>query len=550
MDREELHRRVMLFDEYLRAGKLRFMDNVADAIAASLTRVRIAEDGLVDPGTVDARVRSLLLAVAHFHSRDQAKSAVSLREIQEGFYAGIESVFGSLHQQMIQHSATPYAVAADFASNPDRVRSVDAEVLDLLSANREFWEQYGFATWCHCEDLSSLKGIFSSSLFPETRTNIVSSCGLYVDTVCLPDPLLKISAIAKLWTPQERVREVLRFGLKLLQYRDAVLADVDPPIALILPDLSETDESYRELISSMSKNDIVKHSSVLLGRDFASVEELREYTKYLKTAQDVIRTLARPERLLFDAENASPLEEQIEEFMADEGRTLRLQAAGDVLYTQVLGRMQQANDAVHRSRRARGVPVIDAETSWTYFNWKLEYDASGSEFSGQSPLHVVRGLQRVARDRMRWIGQVPLEALLEMRRMGALDEIRSMLAAGVQDIAACEPSNFCATTNRVTCNIQQAFAEHEARIDELRKKKWKFAGHDIGSWVVVGTLEIAAALVASSSLSPVLGVGGFLAQQVLDAPKLREIPSKWRELRRAGARLRESATGLLFKHSA
>ena len=32
MEREELHRRVMLFDQYLRAGKLRFMDSVADGI--------------------------------------------------------------------------------------------------------------------------------------------------------------------------------------------------------------------------------------------------------------------------------------------------------------------------------------------------------------------------------------------------------------------------------------------------------------------------------------------------------------------------------------
>jgi len=548
MDREELHRRVMLLDEFLRDGKLGFMDTVADAIGASLAKVRIAEDGLVDPETVDARVRSLLLLVAHFHSRDQAKSAVSLREIQEDFYERIESLFGSIYGQMIQHSATPYEIASDFAGKPERVKSVDADILDFLSSNREFWEQVGFAARCHCEDLSGLKGIFSSSLFPETQANIVSSCGLYVDTVLLPDPLLKISTIAKLWTPHERVREVLRFGLKLLQYRDAVLADVDPPIALILPDLGEMDQSYREFICSVSKTDIVKHSSVLLGRDFDSLQDLREYTRTLKTTQDVVRALARPERLLFDAENTSPLEKQIEDFMADEGRTLRLQRAGGAVYAQVLGRMQQANDAVHQSRRLRGVPVIDAETSWKYFNWKLEYSAGNAEIAEHSPLHVVRGLQSVIRDGMRWIGQVPLDALLEMRRTGALDEVRSMLASGVGEIAVCQPSDFCATTNRVTSNIQQAFAQHKTRIDELCKKKWKFAGHDIGSWIVVGTLEIAAAIVASPSLSPALGVGGFLAQQMLDAPSLKEIPLRWRVLKRETDEIRESAAGLLFKN--
>jgi hypothetical protein len=544
MEREELHRRILLLKEYLDTGKLRLMASVSDSIGASLLKVRIADDGLVEPGTVDARIRALLLLVAGIHDREQAKTAMSLREIQEAFYANIESVFGALYESMLRHSATPDAVAAGFASSAERVRSTDSDVIELLSATREFWQQTSFSAWTHCEDARQLKGVFGGSLFPESNASIVSSCGLYLDTICLPDPLLRISTIAKLWKPEERVREVVRFGLGLLQYREAVLAEVDPPIAVILPDLHEFDESYRKTLASISENNILKHSAALFGRDFTSVAELRAFTDRFESSDTLVKALAEPKRLLFDSDDNSPLTAQIDTFMANEGHVLRLKRAGEVVYANTLGRMQQANDALYRSRRVRGVPILDAETSWRYFNWKLEDDAQQDEVLNRPPFHIVRGLQHVARGEMEWLGRIPIDGLVEIRRRGALDEIRAILARGIGEIDSADPASFLETSNQVALNIQQAFEKHRENIEELRKKKWTFAGRDIGSWIAVGTLEIAAAIMDS----PVLGVGAIAAHQLLDAPKLRDLPAKVRKLKDESAELRSSATGLLFKH--
>lgn len=544
IEREELHRRVMLLKEYLDAGKLHLMQSVAESIGASLLRVQIADDGLVDPATVDARVRSLSLTVTHMHAREQAKDAMSLRDIQEAFYANIETFFGPLYETMLKHSVSPHAIASDFADSEERVRSTESDVIELLASIREFWQRASFSAWTHCEDAHQLKGVFGGSLFPETHANVVSSCGLYLDTICLPDPLLMISTIAKFWEPQERLREVIRFGLELLRYREAVLAEVDPPIAVILPDLHEFDESYRQLISGISERDILKHTSILLGREFVSVAELREFTAQFENSGALVKALADPERLLFDSENDAPLETQIDQYIADEGRVLKLSRAGDVVYVNTLGRIQQASDVLHRSRRVHGVPLLDAETSWRYFNWKLEYDTQQDEVLTHRPFHVVRGLQHAAREKMEWLGRIPVDSLIEIRRKGALDEIRGILARGISDIASTNPSDFLETSNRVTTNIQQAFTRHRKNIEDLRKKKWRFAGRDIGSWVVVGTLEIAAAILGS----PALAVGTIVATQVFDAPKLKDLPGKARELKKESAELRNSATGLLFRH--
>ena len=83
------------------------------------------------------------------------------------------------------------------------------------------------------------------------------------------------------------------------------------------------------------------------------------------------------------------------------------------------------------------------------------------------------------------------------------------------------------------------------KLEELRQKKWKFAGHDIGSWIVMGGIEVAAALTGT----PSWGIGLFAANQILDAPKLKEIPEIYREISAESEAIKKSPVGLLFKAS-
>jgi hypothetical protein len=146
---------------------------------------------------------------------------------------------------------------------------------------------------------------------------------------------------------------------------------------------------------------------------------------------------------------------------------------------------------------------------------------------------------------MEWLGRVPPEALIELRKAHAIDEIRSILGKGVEEVAQTNPTNFYRTTDQVFDNIQRAFDEHRKKIKELSDKKWKFAGSDIGSWLVAGTLEIAAA----STGHPTYGIAAYAASQLLNAPKLREIPKSIKGLAHQSQELKRAPVGLLFKYS-
>lgn len=268
----------------------------------------------------------------------------------------------------------------------------------------------------------------------------------------------------------------------------------------------------------------------------------------MDTVERAAAEVQEPARALFDTEWKGSLQEQLAR--ASTGDTypglLGTTNPGVILASQALGRMITSNELLVKARRLRGTPIIDAPTSWQYFVWKLEYDAAQAQaLDGLQDLHTVRGLQTLSENEMRWLGRVPPAALIELRKAGALSEVRTILAKGVEDLATANPTNFHRTSDLVFDNIHAAFAAHQKNMDELSSKKWKFAGSDIGSWIVVGS----SAATAAATGTPAWGLAALAADQMLKAPKLRDIPKSIKDLAEETSKLKRSPVGMLFKYS-
>ena len=146
---------------------------------------------------------------------------------------------------------------------------------------------------------------------------------------------------------------------------------------------------------------------------------------------------------------------------------------------------------------------------------------------------------------MEWLCRVPQQALIELRNNDAISEIRSILGNGINELTQANPLNFCRTTDQVFDNIEKAFDQHRKSIKKLRDKKWKFAGSDIGSWLVVGTLAVTAAATGS----PSMGIAAYASTEILNAPKLRDIPKSIQKLADESRKINRSPVGMLFKYS-
>ena len=72
----DLTDRVFLIKQELEAGKIKIATHLIDGFVASFEKVRLRDDGKVDPSTVDGRIRAMGSAINHFVEREKTKSPV------------------------------------------------------------------------------------------------------------------------------------------------------------------------------------------------------------------------------------------------------------------------------------------------------------------------------------------------------------------------------------------------------------------------------------------------------------------------------------------
>ena len=551
-DAEERHvrlrERLAVLKDELQAGRVVFAQHLAENMTKSLEAVRYGPDGEIDLDTVDGRVRALALTVSTMKARSDIKRQVSLAEIQREYFDWLNDNFGHMFERMSSSGLNPDQAGRAAAADATVVADLGSVIPRFMEVLSEFWTRLGEAAHVHLEDARQLKAVFGGDLFPSAYHNIASTCGLYVDTIVLPDPFIRSANLFEVWSPQRRVYYFVKHALNILSYRELAVADVDPPIVVVTPDRSSIDGGESDLLTEVSKADAVAHAGVLFGRSFRTLDEAADFVDSLRDVDAVVRALARPDRLLFDLEWQGPVKDQIARALAEqpELKTLVGDRPGRVAFAQAVGRMRQANDLLLRTQRLGGVPLIEAATSWRYLQWKLEYDATrfSNDESHVSDLHVVRALQAaVSSGRVSWLGRVPAAALIELRRQQAVRDIRQILGDGVAGLSTARPEDFAHTAELVVANLNKMIADHEQQIRRVTDALLRFGFKDVGSWLVVGGVEVAAAATGM----PLYGLTAVAGNQFFDVPKLKDFPAKIRALIEQHRDVRRSPVGLFFK---
>ncbi len=537
-----LRRRLKVLQEQFKAGKVKIAEGLD--VEKSLLAVREGPDGEVDLSTVDGLVRSMALAVTAMHDREELKKEASLSEIQNMYFKFIEDNFGQFYEMMLKQNLTPHDAGRALTQNEKSIEGFTENLDEFLNVIDQFWEGVGEIAHIHVEDMhGNIKGIFGGDLFPSHDENIASKCGIYTDTIVLPDPFLRSKHIFANYPKKDQAYYFIKHAMNILQYKDLACADVEVPIVAILPDQAALQEDERDFFHSLGKQDSLVHAGKLFNRKFDSFEELLEFAQELDTIERAVAEVGDKSRFLFDTEWTGDIASQLAQALESDHYKPFVDSPGMLLASQSLGRMSVSNELLVKSRRLNGSPIIDAPTSWQYLVWKMEYDAEKAENELQSEnLHVVKGLSDLANGEMQWLGNIPPESLIEIRKEGAMDEIRNILGQGVNELIETNPSNFHRSRDQIFDNINNAFSQHQKNIDELTAKKWKFAGKDIGSWLVVGSLEVTAAITGV----PVWGMATIAADQVLDVPKLKDIPQSIRDLSNENEKIKKSPVGMLF----
>ena len=549
MDRDELHRRVTLLMEEFEAGRLKIARGLR--LVESLKKVRYSPDGKVDPDSVDSDVRAAAGLVVELREREELK-AIPLGDIQSAYFEFLDRLFGKPFSEMKSRGLSPPDIAAVIASSDSTVDAFDLDAEDLVASIREFWETYGPAVYAHVEDLDCLKSGYAGDIFPSYTSNIACGVGLYMDTIILPDPILKVAgAFSGRMRPKRVLYLTAKHALNALTYRELALADVEPPIIVVAPTRVQLEPWRFDLIKRSADADLIKHCSAIFDRQFNDVDEIMTYLRSLSTPDELASAVADPTRLLFDTEWSGPLSEQLrryqDETLGDFSPDVieRIGAAGGPVYFSLIGRMLQINDALFQCSQYRASPLIEAPTSWQYLLWKYEYDRERStELHPATPdVLISKALQAQGSDQLALISNLPAGALVELRQRGALAELRQMLRRGISEIDAAAPAALSEVTEAVTANISDALSRHKEELAGLSDSKRRYFGLDITPWIVTASVVIAAASTGNVPLSIIAGAFGLAG-----VPSAKDLWNEGKDIISKGAELKRSPVGILFRH--
>jgi hypothetical protein len=124
-----------------------------------------------------------------------------------------------------------------------------------------------------------------------------------------------------------------------------------------------------------------------------------------------------------------------------------------------------------------------------------------------------------------------------------MEELRASLSEGVESLVKANPQDFFHTAELVVANLDRMLAEHERQIGEIKSKMAKFGFKDVGSWLAIESIKVAAAATGT----PLYGLVALLGNQLLDVPKLRDLPARIRALVEESKKVRRSPVGLLLQ---
>lgn len=545
---QDLTDRVFLLKEKIESGKMKIASHLFNGFLESFEKIRLRADGLVDPSTVDGRIRASALAIRAMQYREELKNAGSLVDVQMAYFRILFDQFGEMYGMMIKSNSSPHKASSFFSEHADLVDDIINSCDDFFAGILEFWANAAEIGLIHLQDGEQLKANFAGDLFPSYEENSVSIAGLYIDTIVLPCPIVRTMHLKGHMPNNEFVRVLLKHIFTAMTYRDLAIEDIEPNIVVILPNQQDCDIDSKKSLVERSMPLTLRHASCLFDRDFESIEHFLEYCTSLKNIDQVLSELKRPDRLLFDTEWKKNPKSQLENAMTSPmflPSGMDKNSPGMYIFSACLSRIPQANGALENSMALGGTPLINAKTSWEYYTWLLEYksDKTMIDDEAKKNMHIVHALTSESDNELAWLGNVPTSSILKIRRNGLADEVRGLLGEGIDDLIKNKSVNYFQTADRITSNLDIAFRKHQKKFLEAKKEKLKLYGIDIGGCAVVGTIAVAAAITAN----PILGATAAMIS-LAGVPNIKDIRTKFKAQSDARKEYERTPTGILFSH--
>lgn len=494
-----LERRIEKLLADSKAGKL-FLRADDKELLADLEAIVVDERGRIDLSTCSDRVRSVARSYwnvsAHADKQrapetaaasaqaDPAPDANALANAHREYFAHLDEVFiaftGSTPQKFADtHEGKDFGAALremgrTFAENPELGRKRHA---GGLSALQKFASHLKATNSMRTRGARALPGsklvLGGTQRFTTPALDAARSMLLYTDTVLIADPVLP-------WLEVDRSEERFRLTSMLEQVfylshlRPLVDADLPYPAIAVFPSWEKSLED-RDAVTQ----DGIELRTLRLFSHYANAtfEDVSEVLTIAAKEPDRFADIVSKNHLFVPPEGdgsetfADALRMYMEQARtwrsADHVKELESWPGTVVAALAIMERIGPQFHVTENAEMLTASPLFSQQVHWHYFRLLERADAATLVSEGSLTPETDNLIEALARPETAWLGNVPINDLVELRLRLDNEAFRRQLDDHVKDLGGATDASIDVVAGRVSRGLKRMLAEHEKEIAKI-----------------------------------------------------------------------------------
>jgi len=360
---------------------------------------------------------------------------------------------------------------------------------DIAQDISEFWGKYAEPVLSYVRYNSAFKALYCGSISPLKGQQFVKRTAMYVDSILIEDPITTIVNMKDLSTDNSYLIRMIRHAFNLMDLKELFFGQGDFPILTIFP--SFIDENTRQAIVKGVHQNGLTYFSELFELNFTDIEDFFDHLKTYNDPKKFYKIIKHPE-MLPKPSNQSTFDfiNEVHQSISRDRKDTKDITVGIALGLKILGQLTGIGINLFQSKNLHSQLVFDSENYWKIYRWDLSEQKKDPDVDNL----IVNSLNLEQFD---WLGNVPIDKLVLLRREGELSKIREILR---KNIYSCTHSDgdLKVSAQQAMKNIEASLREHSKQVTEIEKslkKKYLIDGP-----IVIGGLLTG---VFSGPLSPI-----------------------------------------------
>jgi len=445
----------------------------------------------------------------------------NLYSIQEKYFEILKDYFGPFYNYMkkknirFDEAFRRIYNNITYAECQTLLESISEDLDDLWKNNSDFIltevkKIYGIKTYYFWGST-----IASRFVNPEENKAIINKQGLYTDTILIDDPLMRTSKMARNYDILYRTFQAFSQSAGLLKAENLILADVDTPIALIIPtSVIPPPDIIKQSYQAITEK-LLKLLSDIFNKEFDDEEDIKKFlSDNINSLDDVdillSKTNAKYSTVVNQIKEVWKLKLWGSKYVTDPSLP---EIVADAVYQSFGGFINMGPALASGATKWDSYLLFDSKSFYDGIAQSLEYDGKYINQCTPPEKHLDTTISHIiSQSDFKWLGNIPDDLLITMRNNGELMDYRNLFKDCLYPQREINEENFERVSKEINYNLKQLFIKHEKEIESIKEKYSKKLPNQLASLSLTAYLAIFSAIYPPLEvIAPLVGGGNLLS---------------------------------------